>query len=1283
MVQLHPIDESPPAQLGRYRVVQRLGAGGMAEVFLAKSSGAEGIEKLLVVKRILPTYARQPKFIAMFVDEAKVALRLNHPNIVQVYAFEQVRSEFLLAMEYVDGPDLNQLFSHLRRRGRRLPWGISAYVAMEIAKALDYAHRRRDEQGEPLDIVHRDVSPQNVLLSPEGSVKLADFGIAKARLGSQETGVVKGKFSYMSPEQARGENVDARSDIYSLGVLLSELLMGRRMYPHQRGADVLVSVKRGEKTLPRQIDPTIPVELDRIASRAMAAAPEDRFASSRALAGALGQFLHQQNQVFDAEALEAFLARTELRRPSNQQDPAGRKLHIHRTFVPAAEAAPEAPSLQHRERRQVLVISGRWRSESSIDAGSITGDSIDTSVVTTMARLLSDLAFKADAVLDVGDSAGAGFRLMMGLGRVTDGSPQRAVHLAMDVVDACQGIAAELPQPLALSLGISRGALTTTRDLHGRLLACQPVGDVAHVADRLAAAATPWEVLVSGEVYRLVRREFSFADASALRVPIDTGTTPRGTQPIQTPSSVERPLHEIAVHRLRGLRTPSELAALARSQSVGTNFVGRERELRRVSQIFSHAVTTQRSQFLLVHGDQGVGKSALVSAVLSKLTPLPRVIRSECTLASRSTSMSMILEVIRDVCGVAEGDDPERIRQRIKLMCSDLFAAGADRQRSVSETLELLLVPRELTTSPGRSGADDAPTSAPLNLGRVLSHLLSALARRRPLVLVVDGLQWIDADSWRWLRRLLARQPRLAMLVVLVSRSLQVDDDLPASCEALLLQELSEDDRRVLLRRRFGEAAMPVEVEQSILTRGGGNPLFLMEVVEAMLGRGALRIETDQGRSRVVWQAGASFALPTTLEGVIAARLHELPELERLALRWLAVASGGWRTAELSALAGTDLSSPLQRLERNGIVQRRSDESLVFANAVERQVAYESCEEGDRQRMHRSVADALLRQERVVSPARLARHLELAKDDAAAARVYVDAAEVARRVYCNLDALQFYGRAQALLPLHSVLRFRIHEGRAQILRGMGRRRAEWTELEALRQHAERYGDAAMLALAFNRLARHWLDRGETAGVGELLEKALLSARSAGIAGAEVEALRLSAELALCQGDATGALTACEAALLQASKGADLLAARGSLLRQRAELLRAAGRTAEALETAAGSSVIFMRLGLKRNQSHALYVLGDILAESSDLPGSLAVLRQSIDLDREIGDRFHLGAKLANVGRLYMDMGQVERGRSFLERAIDLLERMEDPQVGRWRDFLATHLEGIGASHAAM
>jgi len=228
-----------PSQLGGFEVVRRLGAGGMAEVFVAKKQGAEGTSKILVLKRILPAQAASRRFRAMFVEEAQLATRLNHPNIVQVYEFQDYGDEgLLLSMEYVEGPDLGKLMSAAKAKASRIPPWVAAYTISEVGKGLHYAHERK-EGGTPLDIVHRDVSPQNVLLSYEGAVKIADFGIATANLFRDEVGIIKGKFGYMSPEQARGEKVDRRSDIYALGVILHELLAARPLHGSLSGDSLL------------------------------------------------------------------------------------------------------------------------------------------------------------------------------------------------------------------------------------------------------------------------------------------------------------------------------------------------------------------------------------------------------------------------------------------------------------------------------------------------------------------------------------------------------------------------------------------------------------------------------------------------------------------------------------------------------------------------------------------------------------------------------------------------------------------------------------------------------------------------------------------------------------------------------------------------------------------------------------------------------------------------------------------------------------------------------------
>src|SRR5688572_18534399 len=269
-------------QFGKYSLVRKIGTGGMAEVYLARTTVAQGLAKTLVIKKIHPAFARSRQFVSMFVDEAKIALGLNHPNIVQVFDFGAVGDTYFLAMENVEGLDLLRLLQACAQQKRRIPYGLSAYIVQQIAKGLDYAHRKADEFGEPLGIVHRDISPQNVLLSWDGAVKIVDFGIARARDVHEDDGVIKGKFAYMSPEQARGERVDARSDVFSAGIVLYELVCARPLFPG-RSTDALELVRAGAVQPPRDYAPDVPASLERIILRALAFHRADRFQTGRGL----------------------------------------------------------------------------------------------------------------------------------------------------------------------------------------------------------------------------------------------------------------------------------------------------------------------------------------------------------------------------------------------------------------------------------------------------------------------------------------------------------------------------------------------------------------------------------------------------------------------------------------------------------------------------------------------------------------------------------------------------------------------------------------------------------------------------------------------------------------------------------------------------------------------------------------------------------------------------------------------------------------------------------------
>ncbi|MFT5994073.1 MAG: serine/threonine protein kinase, partial [Bradymonadia bacterium] len=246
--------------LGRYRLLRSLARGGMGELYLAEVTGQHGWSKRVALKTVLPHLGADPEFISRFLDEATIAARLSHATIVSVFDAGCERGTWYLAMEYVDGPDLRRVLKALRVRDALMPIPLVLYIAAELAAALDVAHSACDEAGEPLGIVHRDVSPANVLLSRSGEVKLTDFGIAAARVRATrtETGRLRGTFPYISPEQAGGETVDGRSDVYAVGTLLFELLTGTRAFDGDSDVEILARVRRGERPALLDLRPDLP-----------------------------------------------------------------------------------------------------------------------------------------------------------------------------------------------------------------------------------------------------------------------------------------------------------------------------------------------------------------------------------------------------------------------------------------------------------------------------------------------------------------------------------------------------------------------------------------------------------------------------------------------------------------------------------------------------------------------------------------------------------------------------------------------------------------------------------------------------------------------------------------------------------------------------------------------------------------------------------------------------------------------------------------------------------------
>jgi len=302
--------EDRTSEYGSYVLLERLAVGGMAEVFRAKRKGVEGFEKVVAVKRILPHLSSNKEFINMFVDEAKMVASLSHPNIAQIFDLGKIDDSYYIAMEFVEGRDLRTILSRARDRETDLGVDLPALIVAKVGAALEYAHRHRDDEGNDLRIVHRDVSPQNILVSTEGEVKLVDFGIARAAAKASHTdsGSLRGKLLYMSPEQAWGKALDKRSDIFSLGSVFFEALTGHPLFSGNSEMSILERVREARFLTPSSLNPAVPIELEAIVTRALQKDPDERYQDAGEMLSDLDTYLRRRPAVGPNE-LARFVAR--------------------------------------------------------------------------------------------------------------------------------------------------------------------------------------------------------------------------------------------------------------------------------------------------------------------------------------------------------------------------------------------------------------------------------------------------------------------------------------------------------------------------------------------------------------------------------------------------------------------------------------------------------------------------------------------------------------------------------------------------------------------------------------------------------------------------------------------------------------------------------------------------------------------------------------------------------------------------------------------------------------
>ncbi|HET6612329.1 MAG TPA: protein kinase [Kofleriaceae bacterium] len=1238
-------------RFGKYELIRRIGSGGMAEVYLARTSVAQGLEKKLVIKKIHPAFARSEQFMAMFVDEAKIALGLNHANIVQVFDFGTTGESFFLAMEHIEGADLLRVMREAYRRGLRVPFGLGAYIVQQVAKGLDYAHRKTDEAGLPLGIVHRDVSPQNVLVSHDGAVKIVDFGIARARHVHEDEGVVKGKFGYMAPEQARGERVDRRADIYSAGVVLFELACGRPLYPG-KGKAVLEAVKSGAIPRPRTLDPELPPVLEEVIVRALAYHPGDRFQTARDLQRALGQFQLAQSrgdEPIDSGALARFLARTipPRRRGDGRAPSAGpgitsagsparrRRLSLveEGLSLDGAGASSTENHAEVREIKHVFVVPARIAGWDACAAriGPIRADAI----LRDLGRITADIAFKHHA--EVGHIGADGITVVIGLPALAEDDASRAIRVALALIDALDGITIDVSPTPRLAVGIERHAASVRRA--GVRYTYQLAGDRAAIAERLARGAQGGEVVVGGAVYRAARAEWRFAELSPVAIFPGAEDRARSFRVVGPKDRAERMREAWA--------RPAEL-------------FGRDLELKALCDAYRATLIGCEKRHIAILGEDGIGKRSLVAAFLDTIPAHSAVVlHAAARVATTFTPYGIIADLGRDLLDLAEDAAPREVSRRIDLAARLLYPDDIECREALGLIWAANLV----------LGGEMA-SSRPMDAAASRRHIIDAIVRveqrffpERPLILIADNVHFADAESIEVFSELLASpQSRPVLGIVTMRPRAKLAAKLAdAAAEIINLDELDAESSRAMIAGRLGLDPEKDGLVGEIARRAGGHPLFIRELCDALVDRGALAAGSTGRRIA----GGDSLGVPDTIDALIATRIDALPLPQRRAL--LAASAYGREISPraANALVGDGAADHLSALATHGLL-REVPGGFAFKNDMAMAVAYRLIPPAERRALHRRAAEVVLSggYRPGQDDAIVARHLELCGDAAGAARRYVSAAGYAATLGGHADAARQLARALKLSPAtdHD-LRFAIHTLRADVCQRLADRPAQLRELHRAHRMAVAKADPEAIAGAKGKLAVFYLEAGKLAQARNSAATALELSRKLGHRPLTTEALRITSLITLAEGQSRAALALADEALALCGDAAEHRGARAETLNARGGCLLRMGRFDEALEAYAEALVIFRMLALPRQEAKSLNNMGVVFANIGELEEALAHYKMSLKIDQDLGDRHAFALKLGNIGQTYGDLGDLGRADRYLAKAIEIAGRTADQGSG--------------------
>ncbi|HEX8557872.1 MAG TPA: protein kinase [Pyrinomonadaceae bacterium] len=1331
-------------------MLEKIGAGGMGTVYLAKDAR---LGRRVAVKVLPAHFARDEGLVRRFEQEARAASALNHPNIITVHEIGEHGGRLFIVTEFVEGRTLRE-----RMWEGRFTAAAALDVCAQVAGALAKAHAS--------GIVHRDVKPENVMLDAEGHVKVLDFGIAKqvaappqvdteapteARVDTA-SGVVLGTTAYMSPEQVRGQELDGRSDVWSLGVVLYELLAGRPPFEEKNFGDLVVSILHGEPPPLASLADGPVSEVEPLVLRALSKGRDARFQTAK-------EFQAELRRVRRLLELRAEVAADERR----DTVPA-----IAPPAAAAVAAAPPAPAPRQtsEQRKQLTVLFADFAGLAALTEGA---DAEDVS------ELMSALWPLVDGVVserggEVTKHVGETFVALWGAEAAREDDPEQAVRAALDMQRAvAELVAARWPHdapadPRDAAPPDSRAAARDSRDapLDSR---DAPLDSRSAPPDSQAAAGgaedggggpprlmrvgvstglvllggvgTTGGPAATGDAVRLASRLRDEAAAGGVLVSHDTYRHVRGVFDVSPPETL----------RAGGRSEPQQFYRVWRAkerafrvqtrgvEGVETRMIGREDELRRLTDALETVVEEGELQVVTVIGDAGLGKSRLLYELSNWVELLPDTLYGFNGRAGES-SQGLPYALVRDLFSfrfeIQDSDPPQVAREKLERGMLAMCPGASEAETLMRAHFIGQLIGFDYSASPHVSGIRDDARQVRDRAFLYAARFFNDVSRRYPVVLYLDDIHWADDGSLDFIDHL-ARECAHAPVMVLCLARPSLLERRPAWGEGrgahsrLALQPLSKRESRQLVEEILRHArAAPVELREMVVGVAEGNPFYVEELIKMLIDQrvivpGAYEWSVDASRLAVT-QA------PPTLTGVLQARLDRLTPEEKAVLQRASVIGrvfwddavgrlGSPVTAHATRAAtrhtppapppppgdSVDVGRVLEQLRGKELVYRREASAFAgareytFKHALLRDVTYESVLRRDRREYHRRAADWLARHSggRVGEYAGLiAGHYESARSHEDAAEWYGRAGRQARETYAPETAIRYYRKALEHLAARGAaggeedtaldaLRLEWHEGLGEALRVQARYSEAVEAYGRMRAAAEALRAKPAQARAWNEMALVQSSQGDNRATFESTRRAEALAREAGGGVELARALYLQSQVCSRLGDPRAAMTLADRALaLVDGLGDEGRRVRAECLKSLGMAYHTLGQFEQAEEFKGLSLAIYRELGDRRYVGNLVNSLGETARLLGDYRKAFERYSEALQIAREIGNRNGAILYLSNLGGARVGLGEYAEAESDLRRTIELASAAGYVGVSENYRFLAEALLGQGRAEEA-